>query len=238
VAGVAGTGAGARSTCTRVPSSVRHPAWIPSGAARTPEPGLEEATEERRLDARPSTLRRMRKSKTLIPATLGALALVPAAAAAHRTGPVAHADRFGDKVVLFKSVAGIGLGITPKAVEHKLGKPSHTIRVSGRIAEFEYRGADQSAIVSVTFDTINPRDLDDGVFGYADTLHTSKGIHPGSSIAAVKRAYQSQGLKHVGGGSYTLYQGTPGAIGYHETDFGSFHGTVVDIGIQTELNDG
>jgi hypothetical protein len=180
----------------------------------------------------------MKTNKALIPAALGALALVPAAAAAPRTGPLAHADRFGNKVVLFRSVAGVPLGITPKAVEHKLGKPSHTIRVSGKPAEFDYDGADGSAILTVAFDNTNPRNLADGVFGYAKTLHTTKGIHPGSSIAAVKRAYKSQGLKHVGGGSYTLYQGTPGAIGYHETDFGSFHGQVVDIGIQTALNDG
>jgi hypothetical protein len=180
----------------------------------------------------------MKSRQTIIPAALGALALIPAAAAAHRVGHVAHADRFDNKVVLFKSVAGIPLGITPTAVKHKLGKPSHTIRVSGKIAELDYDGANDSALVTVAFDTTNPRNLDNGVFGYAKALHTSKGIHPGSSVAAVKRAYKSHGLKHVGGGSYTLYQGTPGAIGYRETDFGSFHGKVVDIGIQTALNDG
>jgi hypothetical protein len=181
---------------------------------------------------------RMKTRQTLIPAALGALALVPATAAAHRTGPVAHADRFGNKVVLFKSIAGVRLGITPKAVQHKLGKPSHTIHVSGKIAEFEYNGKEDSPIVNVMFDNSNAHNLSDGVFGYAKGLHTSKGIHPGSSIAAVKRAYKSDGLKHVGGGSYTLYQGTPGATGYRETDFGSFQGKVVDIGIQTALNDG
>jgi hypothetical protein len=180
----------------------------------------------------------MKANKTLLPAALGALALLPAAAAADGTGPLAHADRFGNRVVLFNSVAGVPLGITPKAVKRKLGKPSHTIRVSGKIAELEYNGKEDSPIVNVTFDNVNPHNLADGVFGYAKSLHTSKGIHPGSSVAAVKRAYQSQGLKHVGGGSYTLYQGTPGAIGYRETDFGSFHGKVVDIGIQTALNDG
>jgi hypothetical protein len=184
------------------------------------------------------TLPRMKPSKTLIPAALGALTLVPAAAAAHSTGPVAHADRLGTKVVLFRSVGGIRLGITSKAVEHKLGKPSHTIRVSGKIAEVEYDGKGDEPIVNVTFDNSNQRNLADGVFGYANGLHTSKGIHPGSSVAAVKRAYKGQGLKNVGGGSYTLYQGTPGAIGYHETDFASFQGKVVDIGIQTALNDG
>jgi hypothetical protein len=180
----------------------------------------------------------MKVTRAFLPAALGVLALVPAAASARSTGPVAHADRFGNKVVLFDSIAGVPLGITPKAVKHKLGKPSHTIRVSGKIAELEYNGSDDSPILNVTFDNVNPRNLDDGVFGYAKTLHTSKGIHPGSSIAAVKRAYKREGLKHVGGGSYTLYQGTPGAIGYRETDFGSFHGKVVDIGIQTALNDG
>jgi hypothetical protein len=184
------------------------------------------------------TVPRMKKNKTLIPAALGALALIPTAAAAHQSGPAAHAARFGNKVVLFKSVAGVPLGITPKAAEHKLGKPSHTIRVSGKVAEIQYTGKEDSPILNVMFDNSNPRNLADGVFGYATSLHTSKGIHPGSSVAALKHAYQSQGLKNVGGGSYTLYQGTPGAIGYHETDFGSFHGKIEDIGIQTALNDG
>lgn len=179
----------------------------------------------------------MKANKTIVPAALGALALLPAAAAAHRTEPLAHADRFGSKVVLFKSVAGVPLGITPKAAEHKLGKPSHTIRVSGKIAEFEYTGKEDSPILNVMFDTVNRHNLADAVFGYGNGLHTSKGIHPGSSVAAVKRAYGGQGLKHTGGGSYTLYQGTPGAVGYRETDFGSFQGKVVDIGIQTALND-
>jgi hypothetical protein len=180
----------------------------------------------------------MKSTKTLLPAALGALALLPAAAAAHSTGPVAHADRFGNKVVLFKSIAGVRLGITPKAAEHKLGKPSHIIRVSGKIAEIEYFGKEEAPILNVEFDNSNPRNLADGVFGYAKSLHTSTGIHPGSSVAALKRAYKSHGLKNVGGGSYTLYQGTPGATGYRETDFGSFHGKIEDIGIQTALNDG
>ena len=90
---------------------------------------------------------------------------------------------------------------------------------------------------NVMFDNSNAHNLADGVFGYAKSLHTSKGIHPGSSVASLKRAYKSQGLKNVGGGSFTLYQGTPGAIGYRETDFGSFHGKIEDIGIQTALND-
>jgi hypothetical protein len=187
---------------------------------------------------RPGTLPRMKKNTILIPAALGALALIPTAATAHQRGPAAHAARLGNKVVLFKSIAGIPLGITPKTVKHKLGKPSHTIRVSGMIAELEYNGKDDSPLLNVMFDNSNPRNLADGVFGYAKGLHTSKGIHPGSSIAAVKSAYKSQGLKHVGGGSYTLYQGTPGAVGYRETDFGSFQGKVVDLGIQTALNDG
>jgi hypothetical protein len=179
----------------------------------------------------------MTKRNTLISVALGALALGPAAAAAHATGPSAHTDRLGHKVVLFKSVAGVPLGITPKAAEHQLGKPSHTIRVSGKIAEIEYNGKEDSPILNVQFDNSNRRDLANGVFGYATSLHTAKGIHPGSSVAALKRAYASQGLKNVGGGSYTLYQGTPGAIGYHETDFGSLRGKIVDIGIQTALDD-
>jgi hypothetical protein len=61
---------------------------------------------------RPGTLPRMKATKTLIPAALGALALVPATAAAHAPGPVAHAARLGHKIVLYKSIGTPGASPT------------------------------------------------------------------------------------------------------------------------------
>jgi hypothetical protein len=105
-------------------------------------------------------LPRMKSSKTLIPAALGALALASAAAAAHPTEPVAHAAGLGNKIVLYKSVGGISLGVTPATVVHKLGKPSHTIHVAGKVAEYEYSTKHDDPIVNVDFDTNNSRDLE------------------------------------------------------------------------------
>jgi hypothetical protein len=175
----------------------------------------------------------MKRSQILLPAALGALALIPATAAARTPGPVAHATALGNKIVLYKSVGGVSLGITPKAVEHKLGKPSHTIRVGGKIAEYEYYATDEEPTINVDFDTNNKRDLADGVFGFATKLHTSKGIHPGSTVAQLKRAY-GHALKKFPGG-YALNQGTPGAS--PTTQFATEHSKVSLIDVQTEFND-
>ncbi|HEX5191414.1 MAG TPA: hypothetical protein VFW09_01320 [Solirubrobacteraceae bacterium] len=172
----------------------------------------------------------------LISAMLATLLAGGAVAAARSLGPVAHSARVGSKIVLFKSVGGIKIGMTPKQVKRKLGKPSHTIRVGGKIAELEYRhGFDP--IINVEFNTILRGDPANGVFGYAKHMHTSEGIHPGSTVKALKRAYRHHGLKHTGIGSYTIYKGHPGAPGERETDFGSTDGKIVDIGIQGVFKD-
>jgi hypothetical protein len=82
----------------------------------------------------------------LISAALATPALGAAVAAARSQGPVAHTARVGSKIVLFKSVAGIKIGMTPKQAKRKLGRPSHTIRVSGKISEFEYEHGFQPTI--------------------------------------------------------------------------------------------
>jgi hypothetical protein len=179
------------------------------------------------------TVPQMKKNKILVPAALSALALVPAAAVARAPVPAAHAASLGSKIVLYKSVGGISLGITPKAVEQKLGKPSHTIRVGGKVAEYEYVAKDGLSLVSVGFDTNNRRDLADGVFGFASQLHTSKGIHPGSTVAQLKRAY-GHALKKFPGG-YALNEGTPGAS--PTTQFAITDSKVNLIDVQTTFND-
>jgi hypothetical protein len=174
----------------------------------------------------------MRNTLTTLCA-LGALTLVPATASAHSSGPVAHAAGLGNKIVLYKSIGGVALGVTPATVVHKLGKPSHTIRVGGKIAEYDYYAKNDAATINVEFDTNNARDLADGVFGFAGKLHTSKGIHPGSTVAQLKRAY-GHALKKFPGG-YALNQGTPGAS--PTTQF-TTEGSKVDmIDIQTTFND-
>jgi hypothetical protein len=182
---------------------------------------------------RAGTVAPMKNNRILVSVALGALALVPSAAVARTPGPVAHAAGLGSKIVLYKSVGGISLGITPKAVEHKLGKPSHTIRVGGKVAEYEYVAKDGASVVSVDFDTNNRRDLADGVFGFASKLHTSKGIHPGSTVAQLKRAY-GHALKKFPGG-YALNQGTPGAS--PTTQFAVTGSKVNLIDVQTTFND-
>ncbi len=135
------------------------------------------------------------------------------------------------KIVLYKSIAGVPLGLTPAQVKHRLGKPSHTIRVSGKIAALEFDG-DQ---INVEFDTIHRPDLSDFMAANSSRYHTSKGIHPGSTVKAVKKAYKGQ-LK-CQSGLCTLYRGHPGAVGSRRTDFGTFEGKVETIDIQVVLND-
>jgi hypothetical protein len=136
------------------------------------------------------------------------------------------------KIVLQKSIAGVPLGLTPDQVKRRLGKPSHTVRVSGKIAELDF----QRVGINVEFDTIHHPDLSDFIAAHASRYHTSRGIHPGSTVTALKRAYKGQHLK-CQSGLCTLYQGHPGALGSRRTDFGTFEGKVEDIDIQVVLKD-
>jgi hypothetical protein len=178
----------------------------------------------------------MKKTMLLIAAALATLAVVPAVAAARSQGPLAHSARVGSKIVLFKSIGGIKVGMTPTQIKRKLGKPSHTDRVSGKIAELDYDKGFQS-VIHVSFDTLHKGDPANGVFGYLHGMHTSKGIHPGSTFKALKRAYRHAGLRRTGAGQYVIYKGHPGAFGERETDFGGFGGKITDIGIQAVFND-
>jgi hypothetical protein len=176
----------------------------------------------------------MHKTHGLIPAALGAIALVPAAASAHGTGPVAHTAGIGNKIVLYKSIGGIPIGITPAKLRKRLGKPSHTTRVDGKIAEMAYdKGI--NAVLRVGFDTLHKGDPANGLFGFRNSMHTSKDIHPGSSVKALKHAYGKALHKFPGG--YALYQGKPGAIGSVTTQFGTFEGKVGLIDIQAVFKD-
>lgn len=175
----------------------------------------------------------MKTRKTLFAALVGAFAAAPAGALA-RPAAVAHQARVGNKIVLFKSIGGVKLGITPAQARRKLGKPSHTIRVGGKVAEYQFSKGN-TLVISVDFDTLNSRDLANGVFGYEKSMRTSKGIHPGSTVKQLKRAY-GHALHHFPGG-YALYLGHPGSVGSSRTDFPTFDGKISDIDVQTVLND-
>jgi hypothetical protein len=178
----------------------------------------------------PSSIR----TASLIAGALGALALAPATAVARSAAPVAHDARAGNKIVLFESIDGVRLGITPAQARRELGTPSHTIRVGGKISEYDFSEGGVS-FINVTFDTLNRRDLANGVFGFATTMRTPQGIHPGSTVAQLKRAY-GRALHHFPGG-YAMYRGTPGAIGSPTTQFGVLNGKVELIDVQTTFND-
>lgn len=133
-------------------------------------------------------------------------------------------------IALYKSVAGVPLGLTPAQVKGKLGKPSVTTRVSGKIAGFAY----YTTHLSVQFDTLHKGDLADFVGTTGSRYLTSKGIHVGSPVTSVKHAYR--GVK-CSSGICVLYQGHPGAIGSRRTDFATFRGKVQGIDVQVVFND-
>jgi hypothetical protein len=62
-------------------------------------------------------------------------------------------------IVPFKTVAGIPLTLTPAQVVRRLGEPSHIIRVSGEIAEYDYA----KLALTVEFDTLHHPDESDFV---------------------------------------------------------------------------
>ncbi len=151
---------------------------------------------------------------------------VPAAALALNTS-----------VLPFKTVAGIPLKLTPAQVIKRLGKPSHVIRVSGKIAEYDY----EKLALSVQFDTLhhpNESDFVGVAVGFATPnirYHTVHGIHIGSTKAAVKRAFGKQ--CHYSLGECELYRGTPGAVGSYSFALVFEEGKVASMDNQVVLND-
>lgn len=96
------------------------------------------------------------------------------------------------KVVPFKSMAGVRFGWSPAHVRRVLGKPVKTVRSGHKPGEYIYSvdGGDQN--FSIFFEADSPHD---GVatFDVADAFHTVKGIHAalyhGSSFKAVRRVF-------------------------------------------------
>lgn len=155
-------------------------------------------------------------------ALIGGYAAAPAAAA--QPARTARA-RLGSKIVLNRSIGGIGFGLTPAQIKRRLGRPSRTIRVGGRIAQITYY-KDQ---LSIDFDTLQRSDPAQGVSAIGPRFHTSKGIRVGSSERQVKRAYHGMRCDRF---ACDMYTGTPGAIGTRSTDFSFVDGKVEAIGVQ------
>ncbi len=152
-------------------------------------------------------------------------AAVAVAAVGSAVGAAGAQARLSNRIVVQKSIGGFSDGVTPAAVKRRLGRPSETIRVGGRIAELIYRN-DQ---ISFDFDTLQPKDPADLVGAIGPRYRTSKGIHVGSSERAVKRAYHGLKCSH---GLCDMYTGTPGAVGTISTGFTFFAGKVDSIDIQ------
>lgn len=159
-------------------------------------------------------IRRATALATVTAAALGA----PAAVAAPHAPP--------RRIVPFKSAAGFTLSTSLKAIRRRLGKPTNTTRVAGKVASIYY----DRYKLSFEFDTTragNPVDLI-GALGprYRTVKHH---IQVGSSRKAVRRAYPRTVCKNE---LCTLYKGQPGAAGTRSTGFTFFHGKVNGITLQ------
>ena len=176
----------------------------------------------------------MRKFLFTACAAIALLSVSPAGAIAHSHRPA----KIGTKIVPFKSVGGISLGITPSELRRRLGKPRHVKHLEGAIVEMTYgHGTIDNPGLAVYFDNLLRRDPADEVEGFEPRMHTPAGIHPGSSMAAVHRAYGRAGLRKRSEGLYSIIHGKPFAFGEHETDFWALDGKVYEIEVQTVFND-
>jgi hypothetical protein len=105
----------------------------------------------------------------------------------------ALARGLSDKVVPFKSMAGVSFGWTPAHVRRVLGQPVQTAKAGDEPGEYIYSvgGGDQN--LSVFFEPNSPNDGVNEISIVSATFYTIKGIHSslngGSSRAAVKRVF-------------------------------------------------
>lgn len=100
----------------------------------------------------------------------------------------------GSGIVLFKSIAGASLGMTPGQIKRKLGNPSHSTK-SSSVLSYEYDNSSGIGTMDVTFDSGRATSIQT----FLTSVSTPQGIHVGSSVAALKRAYEHR-LKHAIGG--------------------------------------
>jgi hypothetical protein len=90
---------------------------------------------------------------------------------------------FGE-IVIGKSVDGVSLSATRQQVKHRLGKPTTVEKPVPRVTLWNYLHGYKALNVQVSFDhgRVNSLSVYDG-------QSTSKGIHVGSSLSALERAY-------------------------------------------------
>ncbi len=155
----------------------------------------------------------------------GALGFLPGAAEALTARTTVSLPK---EIVPQKSVAGFTFGVTPAAVERKLGAPSLVNRLpSGAIAYLRYPNYG----VSFLFDTQLSSDPADTISGFGRGFHTATGIKVGSSHAAVTRAYPAARCDNPGTHECILYAGQPDDPGTRETIFQFARNKVIGIAI-------
>jgi hypothetical protein len=138
---------------------------------------------------------------------------------------------YNHRVVPFKTVAGIPLKLTPAEVRHRLGRPSHVTRVSGKVAQYDY----DSKHLSIQFDTLQKEDRADFVGVNDGSYRTVHGIHLGSSSKAVRHAFG--GALKCEADICALYEGKPGSLNSTRTDFSFFEGKLASMDIQYVFKD-
>lgn len=153
-------------------------------------------------------------------AVLAVLALCSSAALA--SGPGHAPAARPSTIVLFRSIGVVSLGDFPRRVQRRLGKPTHVITLAHRVVQMEYRrfGLD------IHCDPHRPGDPVNFVSTSAGRFHTPAGIHPGSTTAALRRAYKR--LRGAGP-TYSLF----GKRRRARTDFNTAGATIQTIDIQT-----
>lgn len=163
----------------------------------------------------------MPRSQRLLTAGLvgGALALLGSVAQGSARTTTAAARP--STIVLCRSIGVVTLGDSPRRVRRRLGSPTHLITLSGRVVQMDY----ERLGLDIHFNPGRAGDPVNFVSTGARRFRTAAGIHPGSTVAALKRAYRRL---RGGGGTYSLL----GKRGRARTDFNVAGRTIQSIDIQ------
>ena len=91
-----------------------------------------------------------------------------------------------DQVVLYRSIGPIRLGMTPAAVRAQLGASTQVQSLHGVPFSYQYVDAPQD----ISFTGARSHDVVDRI-GADSSWRTAAGIHPGSTVTQLRRAYPS-----------------------------------------------
>jgi outer membrane protein assembly factor BamE (lipoprotein component of BamABCDE complex) len=160
------------------------------------------------------------------------LSFVPAFQAMGNIVPVA-AEARGAGIVPGKSIDGVAFGDTESQVEKILGKPSRQQAFSN-ITIFDYGSIDG------TVDFGHSNGKVDGLQTFSKKFRTSKGIHVGSALAEVHKAYPKAVLKTNPVTHYPYYEltytyGGEPVYTTFETHYGTKGISVIEILSETAL---